>query len=474
MVHLSFFEDIADKAGLIIPTVYLPIVEECTDPALSAPAPKHVTFLLEKMRTTPDDVGEILRALRRRMNSDEPRIRGLTVMLLHHLVRNGTPTFHNELAGHKGLLRELENTATSTSGSEAWRFAVREARLLVLNMSVWFMNHPNPNCHILTTIVTDVKQTSGPSSFAGITVDSDVHLQMPATHTRRRQGPPPPSEPQRQRQNRSAASAASLALPSTPPGTKRAPRAPGNHPSLPSDRIVQAIPLDLPTEASISAMLDTCATLAEYLANAEVDPVTGAYVRDDVLVSFCNKVQEDHSYLALLLSSDVDIDRDVMRSLLDSHSAVLKQVRDGKPLAARASPVGAQETKQPAPAASASPATHQDPFADGMYRPRAAATADEEQTGVKPAPLLGPTAPEDDDFLVAQPAAPPPPPITQAAPTLESLFDEVTTEMTVQPTTDVPAPDSVPAPETAPAAADTNANGHDDDFDDFLEKELGN
>lgn len=467
MVHLTFFEDIADKAGLIIPTVYLPIVEECTSPHLTAPTPEHVTFLLEKIKANPDDVGEVLRAFRRRINSDDPAVRNLTIQALDSIIRHGTPHFHNELASHKGLLREIENTAVSSGCTEPWTRTKRVARALILNLAVWFVNHPNPNCHTLTTIVTDVKQSIGPTAFNGIAPDHSVRLNLPSTHQRRPaqragavdvqrlsrdQRAGPPSSPPAATPNQAAAAASSLRR----------------------ERVVDAIPINLPTESSISAMLDTCATLAEYLPNAEVHPVTGAYVRDDVLESFTQKVQEDHSYLATLLSSDLDIDRDVIRSLLDSHAAILQQVREGRPPAPP--PMGGPTINSRAKATAPLSVTHRDPNAISLkeeapasagkdiYRPRKAATVEGDESA--PPPKKGSAEP--------------------AAPSLDALFSEATAPVVAESTPanalgvhESPLLPNSAKDEPAAAAVEPESNvsnftaAEDDDFDDFLEKELG-
>lgn len=335
MVELSFFEEIADKASLFLPTPYLPLLEECTAPHLVNPTLPHIDVMLLKIEKSPDDIGEVLHAIRRRLHDSNGYVRQLTIKVLNHFIRKGPPMFYDALGQHKGTLKELEITATSTENADGWADARKTAKQLILNLNSWFLNYPNPNTHSLVNLVTDVKLIR-PNAFSGMTPDASVRLPMPQSRaTSSGQGVSPSS----------SSAANSKGMP-TPSGGRGPPNAGAARPEGVADprkgrgeerlagrerqRVVDAIPVFLPTESTISNMLDNCATLAEYLPNALVNPETGAYVEDDVLQSFRRRIAEDHSELVLLLSSDLELKRDVFRSLSENQSALLHQIKVGR------------------------------------------------------------------------------------------------------------------------------------------------
>lgn len=324
MVELSFFEEIADKASLLLPTPYLPLLEECTAPHLLNPTLPNIDWMLSKMQNSSDDIGEILHAIRRRLHDKNGYVRQLAIKVLIHFIRKGPPLFHDALARHKGTLRELEITATSTGTEEGWADARKTAKQLILNLNSWFLDYPNPNTHSLVNMVTDVKLISGPNAFSGMTPDTSVRL------------PTPQSRPTSSGQGVSPSSSSVEDPKGMPaPGGGRAPQGGRGQRSeggvrREKQRVVDAIPVFLPTESTISNMLDNCATLAEYLPNALTNPETGAYIEDDVLESFRSRIARDHSELVLLLSSDLELQRDVFRSLSENQSALLQQIKVGR------------------------------------------------------------------------------------------------------------------------------------------------
>lgn len=444
MVQLSFFESISDKAGMLLPTVYLPILEECTAPSLRDPTEEHVHFLAEKCSISPDDIGEVLRAIRRRFSDDDPRVKALTVRVLGSLTCMGPALFHLELARHKGILKELEDIACTDEFQDAWLNARKEARTLILNFSVWFLRYPNPECHILTTLVTDVKQRSGPNSFAGISSDRTVQLKLPLARLPSEQSSRVPSTRVPGRSGPPSATTSS---------TAPAPAAAGSRTRRP--HTVDAIPVDLPTEESISSMLDTCATLSEYLPNAERDEHQALSMKDDVLVSFYHKIQSQYSYIALLLSSDIEeLDRDVLRAVLHSQEELMAQVEEGRKPKPPVEGLSAAGQQAPSRGTGASPPVVSAP-PPPTHWPRAA--ADVEATTAK------------EEEVTPSPAAseltnPPSSAVSGGrADVLDELFSS-------QPENSAAPVDAEQPQQEAPSSA--AADEEEDDFDAFLEKEM--
>ncbi|CCW63842.1 unnamed protein product [Phytomonas sp. EM1] len=299
MVQLSFFEEIADKASRLLPTPYMEIVEECTKPELSVPPYEHVFFLCKKANNKPGEIVDIVRALRRRISDDNFAVKHLMVLLLDVMVRNCGLAFHAEVCAQKGLLRDLVNVATSVPTSAREVQAHRAALTLVLNLSIWFAGHPDLRCRLLATLANDVRQLAGPNAFDDITpnVNARIHL-----------GDVPPDS-------------GCAKSPSAIAGG----RGRGGCAALPADA-VHAIAIDLPTEERISAMLDTCVALSEYVDNAQVD-AQGNVIHDAVVVGFLQKVEEDHNYVTILLSSNLAVDRDVLRAISDNQANVIDRVR---------------------------------------------------------------------------------------------------------------------------------------------------
>lgn len=336
MVKLSFLEEIADNVSLVYPAHYLPLLEECTAPHLVNPTLPHIDVLVYKLQNVPDDTGEILRAIRRRLHNDNGYVRHLTIKVLTHLIRKSTPQFHDALSQQKGILKELEITASSPSQQTAngWGEARKSAKQLILNLNTWFLNHPNPNTHALVNLVTDVKLLSGPNAFSEMTADHQVRLAMPGGRPISSSGGPLSSADPKRNQNegRVAPPFPSSFGPSSTAGSGAASTSRGRERGRAEERtrVVDAIPVFLPTESTISTMLENCATLAEYLPNAAIDPVTGAFLQDDILDSFRSSIEKEHASLTLLLSSDLNLDREVIRCLVDNQSSLLSQLKVGR------------------------------------------------------------------------------------------------------------------------------------------------
>lgn len=78
-------------------------------------------------------------------------------------------------------------------------------------------------------------------------------------------------------------------------------------------------------------MLEMTMALSDYIQNLQsaCQAGDGAAVPpciDDVVREMAKTVQEDHNYVALLLSSDLDVDRDVLRTISDTQMMVLQSV----------------------------------------------------------------------------------------------------------------------------------------------------
>lgn len=479
MVNLNFLEEIADKASLILPTVYLPIVEECTAPDLQEPKRNHIMFLQEKIRVLPEDCPEVIRAIRRRLRNDDPHVRSLTLDVLNDLIREGTPVFHHELSTAKGLLREVENIANATQHSPAWKEARIKARQLILNLNAWFLRHPNPSTHIFTTLITSVREVSGPTSFAGLTPDMSVRLEIPL---RAQDAAAPRST------DKTSAGVRPTRGPQSQEGSTAARESVKPAPQRRSQRIVEAIPVNLPTEEIISEILDSCATLAEYLPNAEVHPKTGAFV-DEVVSSFHAKLNDNANYLTLLLSSDIEeIDRDVIRSLLDNIRVLSNTVNEGRPKSS---------TAHQDPNAMLPPEHSAEPF-----QPRAAATTDgvldfekpavtnasmeraekldesptrsEPRTSGEVPSADSPVAKEEEDILeslLGPPKEITPQPPTAALVAAEGEVEEKERESSSSPEQDRSSPVVIEKEQTPADNAKDNAEV--DDLDEYLNKELG-
>lgn len=298
MVQLTFLEEVKDKASRLIPSAYVGIVEECTAPNLTIPIYEHVMFLCASANNKPESLGDIVRALRRRITDNNPAVKHLLIMLLDAMIKNCGLTFHVEMCSQKGLLRDLENVAT-TKPTCARGMQTKEAAMkLILNLSVWFVGHPDQRCHILTTLASDVRAVVGPDAFDGVRPDTSVRLRVTAPAA----GPTPPR-----------------------PGSAHQSRHGGGGRERPP--IVDAIPIDLPKEDQLSAMLDICMTFSEYINNIPVND-DGTISRDDVVHGFAAKIAEDRRYVTTLLSSNLKLNRDVLTVISQSQTSVLNRLDD--------------------------------------------------------------------------------------------------------------------------------------------------
>ncbi|KEG08883.1 hypothetical protein DQ04_06251000 [Trypanosoma grayi] len=302
MVVLSFLESIKDTASRMLPTPYMDIMEDATQPHLALPKYDGVAFLCESADTGEDTAVDVVRAVRRRITDDDPKVKYLTVLVLDALIKGCGRPLHLEVASQKGLLRDLQNIATHTPCiTEKERMAKEAALALILNMSIWFTGHPDGRVYILTTISDDVRHAVGPNAFEGINPDTNTHVNVASRrHHQHHANSRSRHESRRHRQQQ-------------------------NNPQQP---VVDAIGINYPTEEELAAMLDCCMTLAEYLNNAKVLP-DGSIEVDDVIRGFREKIQADHGMLTVMLSSDLQLpNRDVLRDISDSQSNLVQRLEN--------------------------------------------------------------------------------------------------------------------------------------------------
>ncbi|KAG5489681.1 hypothetical protein GH5_00560 [Leishmania sp. Ghana 2012 LV757] len=420
MVQLSLIEEIKDRASRLIPTPYMEIVEECTAPHLLIPTYEHVKFLCETVNRKPEAIVDVVRALRRRIADPDVAVKHLTVQLLESMIKNSSTSFHVEMASQKGLLRDLVAVACMRPTTGRAMQAKEAALLLTLNLSIWFRGHPAEESYILTTLADDVRSQMGPNCFEGLEPERNAHMKVQAnTSDRHREQ-----------------------------SEKRAGADPDNHAArLHGHRrdkrnIVDAIPIDFPTTERISAMLDACMTFSEYVSNAEMNPEVQLR-EDEVVQSYLSRVREDHVYATILLSSNLQLDRDILRTVTESQSSVLKKVEK---LMTRPR-VDATPATQPPTLVRTAGDTEQrsgdsSPFQATAMPPRATppraevASGNAEVASSSPAPVGMPTA--------------------AAAPSVEDLFGytqsvpQVTASMPSPPESSTVEPVPAPAPSEAP------------------------
>ncbi|KAG5464363.1 hypothetical protein LSCM1_00546 [Leishmania martiniquensis] len=446
MVQLSFIEEIKDRASRLVPTPYMEIVEECTAPHLLIPTYEHVKFLCETVNRKPEAVSDVVRALRRRIADSDVAVKHLTVQLLESMIKNSSTSFHLEVASQKGLLRDLVAVACMRPTTGRAMQAKEAALLLTLNLSIWFRGHPAEESYILTTLADDVRSQMGPNCFEGLEPERSARMRVQVGTSNRH----------RERSENRTGDAPD----------KHAARVHGHR----HDRrnVVDAIPIDLPTPERISAMLDACMAFSEYVNNAEIN--SEVHLRDDdVVQSYLSQVREDHVYATILLSSNLQLDRDLLRTVTDSQSAVLAKVER---LMTRPRVDTAAETQPPLPPAqqptlvSAAGDTDQgeiDPPAlqAATIPPRAAPPRAEVLDGnvgvasSSPAPVAESTAvaaPSVEDLFGDMQSAP------QATASISMPLEPSTVEIVPIPVPPHAAPHEETATPTAPAVGDVAAS----------------
>ncbi|GET93612.1 hypothetical protein, conserved [Leishmania tarentolae] len=395
MVQLSFLEQVMDKASRLIPTAYMDIVEECTAAHLLIPTYEHVKFLCETVNRKPEETADVVRALRRRIADSQVAVKHLTIQLLESMIKNCSTTFHIEVAEKKGLLRDLVAVACMQPTTGRAMQAKEAALLLTLNLSIWFRGHPAEECYILTTLADDVRNEMGPNCFEGLEPQRNARVRVDVNA--------PDRDPKQSRQRSDVGH-----------DNQRA-RKHGHHRD--KGNIVDAIAINLPTSERVSAMLETCMAFSDYMNEAEKNPNV-CLGDDEVAPSYVSQLRDDHRYVITLLSSNLQLDRDLLRTVSDSQSAVLAKAEKSmaRPRAevASAGPSASPPGLQPTLIRSAGDTEqifgHASSFEDTGMQPR-------------PSPPLA-KLPGGDASVTGNSPEPVPTPPVAAAPEVEDLFGE--------------------------------------------------
>lgn len=366
MVLLSVLDKAKDMASRLLPTPYLELVEEATEPCLSTPKLSAVTLLCDNANTRAESVADVVRAVRRRIANSDPTVQYLTVIVLESLVKNCNTKLHTEVAAQKGIVKELYNIATRSATSEKECLAKEAALALILNFSVWFAGHPNSRLKFLTSVAEAVRRAVGPNAFDGIQPDIDTRLSMAVGPTGQRTRPPA------KQPNKSIHHPPETGLP------------PGAH-------VVDAIGIVLPTDEELGTMLDVCMTLAEYLNDIKVNE-DGSVEMDDVIESILSSIRSSNKLILLILGSDLKpSNREMLVDVCNSQNNLMQRLSKRAPSQdTRQGGTTAQSTSDSLSGASAA-ATAKTPSASSKMTAASAAkpSAPPETPKEQPVKLLG-------------------------------------------------------------------------------------
>ncbi|CUG92039.1 Hypothetical protein, putative [Bodo saltans] len=308
-------DEVKDKAARIIPSAYSEILEETTSDVLLAPNFQNIVFLCDSANANPENVVDIVRAVRRRIDNKSAKVQFFTIQVLDSLIKNCGPTLHHEVADTKGLLHDVFVAATKKPSRDGEREATQAALTLILNMSIWFSGHADERLRALTELADHVRKSSGPNIFEGIEPDVTVQLKRSnassaaSTQAARQQAA---ARRQRRQETEYLRLQQEYAL-------SAAQQQPHRQPT------VKAIPLIIPTDEEVSGMLDACLVLAECLNTAESQgtPIVG----DELISNVATQIRRDHRNLAMILSSGAEIpNMDVLFSVTDSQTAIIQRL----------------------------------------------------------------------------------------------------------------------------------------------------
>jgi hypothetical protein len=313
MASMSFMDEVKDKASRIIPSAYSEIVEETTSDVLLAPNYQNIVFICDSANANHENVTDIVRAIRRRMDNKSAKVQYFTVQVLDSLIKNCGLNVHVEVAETKGLLHDLFVIATRKPSRDGEREACTAALTLILNMSLWFSGHPDDRLKVLMELADHVRKSCGPNVFEGIEPDVTVQLKRTsgaATSAAKQQAAVA------RRQRRQEAEYLRLQQ-------EYALAASQQH----HQQVVKAIPLVIPTDEEISGMLDACLVLAECLNTAESQgsPIIG----DELISNVATQIRRDHRNIAMILSSGAEISNmDVLLSVTDTQTTIIQRLSD--------------------------------------------------------------------------------------------------------------------------------------------------
>jgi hypothetical protein len=314
MATMSFMDEVKDKASRIIPSAYSEILEETTSDVLLAPNYQNVVFLCDSANANPENVTDIIRAVRRRIDNKSPKVQFFTIQVLDSLIKNCGPAVHHEIADTKGLLHDVFVAATKKPSRDGEREATNAALTLILNMSIWFSGHADDRLRVLTELADHVRKSCGPNVFEGIEPDVTVQLKRSNANSSA------PTQAARQqaaarRQRRQETEYLRLQQEYALSAAQQPHRQP----------TVKAIPLIIPTDEEVSGMLDACLVLAECLNTVESQgtPIIG----DELISNVAMQIRRDHRNLAMILSSGAEIpNMDVLFSVTDSQTSIIQRL----------------------------------------------------------------------------------------------------------------------------------------------------
>lgn len=313
MASMSFIDEMKDKASRIIPSAYSEIMEETTSDILLAPNMQNIVFLCDSANANSENVTDIVRAVRRRMDSKSAKVQYFTIQVLDSLIKNCGPAVHVEVAETKGLLHDLFVAATRKPSRDGEREAHVAALTLILNMSLWFSGHSDEKVRVLMELADHVRKSCGADAFAGIDPDLSVQLKRTNASNAGLQAARQQTAAAR-RQRRQEAEYLRI---------QQEHALAGQHQTRP--QTVKAIPLIIPTDEEVSGMLDACLVLAECLNTAEAQgaPIIG----DELIGNVATQIRRDHRNLAMILSSGAEIpNMDVLFSVTDSQTSIIQRL----------------------------------------------------------------------------------------------------------------------------------------------------
>eukprot|EP00331_Platyophrya_macrostoma_P019113 CAMPEP_0176470518 /NCGR_PEP_ID=MMETSP0127-20121128/40500_1 /TAXON_ID=938130 /ORGANISM="Platyophrya macrostoma, Strain WH" /LENGTH=83 /DNA_ID=CAMNT_0017864821 /DNA_START=33 /DNA_END=280 /DNA_ORIENTATION=- len=78
---MGFVDEMKDKASRLIPSAYSDLVEETTSDVLLSPNIQNVIFICDSANANAENVTDIVRAVRRRIEDKSPKVQLFTVTL---------------------------------------------------------------------------------------------------------------------------------------------------------------------------------------------------------------------------------------------------------------------------------------------------------------------------------------------------------------------------------------------------------
>lgn len=325
MPQLTFMQNMSDKASRLLPSAFSEIVEDTTSEILTAPDYENIMFICDQTNQRAENAKDVILAIRRRIESTNPKVQYFTIILLDALIKNCYEDLHNAVADSPALQNVLIQIAVRTPIRDGEFEAKKAALQLILNMSYWFIGATEDKTKMLCKLADEVRAETTPLVFEDIESDPTYQLKRA-----------PPTKVQRRQQNGASASGSS----STQRNTNAIPNPPSHQ------RVVEAIPVHQYTGEQISGMLDSCMLLSEMLNAAEQEH--RGIIGDDIITSIAVQVRQDHRKLSILLSSGAEMENlDVLLSVADSQTAIIQRMssmveRQGKNLRDVAS-MGAEE-----------------------------------------------------------------------------------------------------------------------------------